>query len=41
LEVIALDDDEPSKTTSIGTKMDRTIREAVISFLKSNLDVFA
>jgi hypothetical protein len=41
LEVIALDDDEPSKTTSIGTKMDRTIREAMISFLKSNLDVFA
>uniref|UniRef100_A0A2N9H452 Uncharacterized protein n=1 Tax=Fagus sylvatica TaxID=28930 RepID=A0A2N9H452_FAGSY len=41
LEVIALDDDEPSKTTSIGTKMDRTIREALISFLKSNLDVFA
>uniref|UniRef100_A0A2N9HFP5 RNA-directed DNA polymerase n=1 Tax=Fagus sylvatica TaxID=28930 RepID=A0A2N9HFP5_FAGSY len=41
LEVIALDDDEPSKTTSIGTKMDRAIREAMISFLKSNLDVFA
>uniref|UniRef100_A0A2N9J3R3 Uncharacterized protein n=1 Tax=Fagus sylvatica TaxID=28930 RepID=A0A2N9J3R3_FAGSY len=41
LEVIALDDDEPSKTTSIGTRMDRTIREAMISFLKSNLDVFA
>uniref|UniRef100_A0A2N9F122 Integrase catalytic domain-containing protein n=1 Tax=Fagus sylvatica TaxID=28930 RepID=A0A2N9F122_FAGSY len=41
LEVIALDDDEPSKTTSIGTKMDRTMREALISFLKSNLDVFA
>jgi ribonuclease HI len=41
LEVIALEDEEPSKTTSIGTKMDRTIREAMISFLKSNLDVFA
>ena len=41
LEVIALDDDEPSKTTSIRTKMDRTIREAMINFLKSNLDVFA
>uniref|UniRef100_A0A2N9HBH6 RNA-directed DNA polymerase n=1 Tax=Fagus sylvatica TaxID=28930 RepID=A0A2N9HBH6_FAGSY len=41
LEVIALDDGEPSKTTSIGTKMDGTIREAMISFLKSNLDVFA
>uniref|UniRef100_A0A2N9I9G2 Uncharacterized protein n=1 Tax=Fagus sylvatica TaxID=28930 RepID=A0A2N9I9G2_FAGSY len=26
---------------SIGTKMDKTIREAMISFLKSNLDVFA
>uniref|UniRef100_A0A2N9FF19 Integrase catalytic domain-containing protein n=1 Tax=Fagus sylvatica TaxID=28930 RepID=A0A2N9FF19_FAGSY len=41
LEVIMLDDDEPSKTTSIGTKMDGTIREAMINFLKSNLDVFA
>uniref|UniRef100_A0A2N9F5Z7 Uncharacterized protein n=1 Tax=Fagus sylvatica TaxID=28930 RepID=A0A2N9F5Z7_FAGSY len=41
LEVIALDDDEPSKTTSIGTKIDGTIREAMINFLKSNLDVFA
>uniref|UniRef100_A0A2N9FZB4 Uncharacterized protein n=1 Tax=Fagus sylvatica TaxID=28930 RepID=A0A2N9FZB4_FAGSY len=41
LEMIALDDDKPSKTTSIGTKMDRTMREALISFLKSNLDVFA
>uniref|UniRef100_A0A2N9G6E6 RNase H type-1 domain-containing protein n=1 Tax=Fagus sylvatica TaxID=28930 RepID=A0A2N9G6E6_FAGSY len=41
LEVIALDDDEPSKTTSIGTKMDMTIREALIGFLKNNLDVFA
>uniref|UniRef100_A0A2N9GWC8 Uncharacterized protein n=1 Tax=Fagus sylvatica TaxID=28930 RepID=A0A2N9GWC8_FAGSY len=41
LEEIVLDDDEPSKTTSIGTKMDRTIRETMISFLKSNLDVFA
>uniref|UniRef100_A0A2N9HDB7 Uncharacterized protein n=1 Tax=Fagus sylvatica TaxID=28930 RepID=A0A2N9HDB7_FAGSY len=41
LEVIVLDDDEPSKTTSIGTKMDKTIREAMINFLKSNLDVFA
>uniref|UniRef100_A0A2N9FYM4 RNA-directed DNA polymerase n=1 Tax=Fagus sylvatica TaxID=28930 RepID=A0A2N9FYM4_FAGSY len=41
LEEIVLDDDEPNKTTSIGTKMDRTIREAMISFLKSNLDVFA
>jgi hypothetical protein len=41
LEEIVLDDDEPSKKTSIGTKMDRTIREAMISFLKSNLVVFA
>uniref|UniRef100_A0A2N9JBP4 Reverse transcriptase domain-containing protein n=1 Tax=Fagus sylvatica TaxID=28930 RepID=A0A2N9JBP4_FAGSY len=41
LEVIVLDDDEPRKTTSIGTKMDGTIREAMINFLKSNLDVFA
>uniref|UniRef100_A0A2N9HSS1 Reverse transcriptase n=1 Tax=Fagus sylvatica TaxID=28930 RepID=A0A2N9HSS1_FAGSY len=41
LEEIVLDDEKPSKTTSIGTKMDRTIREAMISFLKNNLDVFA
>uniref|UniRef100_A0A2N9ICY4 Uncharacterized protein n=1 Tax=Fagus sylvatica TaxID=28930 RepID=A0A2N9ICY4_FAGSY len=41
LEEIVLDDEKPSKTTSIGTKMDKTIREAMISFLKSNLDVFA
>uniref|UniRef100_A0A2N9ESE1 Uncharacterized protein n=1 Tax=Fagus sylvatica TaxID=28930 RepID=A0A2N9ESE1_FAGSY len=34
LEEIVLDDEKPSKTTSIGTKMDRTIREAMISFLK-------
>uniref|UniRef100_A0A2N9IUL6 Uncharacterized protein n=1 Tax=Fagus sylvatica TaxID=28930 RepID=A0A2N9IUL6_FAGSY len=41
LEVIVLDDDEPSKTTSIGTQMDETMREAMINFLRSNLDVFA
>uniref|UniRef100_A0A2N9GP36 RNase H type-1 domain-containing protein n=1 Tax=Fagus sylvatica TaxID=28930 RepID=A0A2N9GP36_FAGSY len=41
LEVIVLDDEKPQKTTSIGTKMDGTMRESMINFLKSNLDVFA
>ena len=41
LEVIVLDDEKPHKTTCIGTKMDGTIRESMIKFLKSNLDVFA
>uniref|UniRef100_A0A2N9FX15 Uncharacterized protein n=1 Tax=Fagus sylvatica TaxID=28930 RepID=A0A2N9FX15_FAGSY len=30
-----------AKPPALGTKMDRAIREAMISFLKSNLDVFA
>uniref|UniRef100_A0A2N9FAH3 Uncharacterized protein n=1 Tax=Fagus sylvatica TaxID=28930 RepID=A0A2N9FAH3_FAGSY len=30
-----------AKPPALGQKMDRTIREALISFLKSNLDVFA
>jgi hypothetical protein len=41
LEVVVLDDEKPHKTTSIGTKMDETLRESMIKFLKSNLDVFA
>jgi hypothetical protein len=40
LEVVVLDDEKPHKTTSIGTKMDRGLRESMIKFLKSNLDVF-
>ena len=41
LEVVVLDDEKPHKTTSIGTKMDGRLRESMIKFLKSNLDVFA
>ena len=41
LEVVVLDDKKAHKTTSIGTKMDRRLRESMIKFLKSNLDVFA
>jgi hypothetical protein len=41
LEVIVLDDEKPYKTTSIGTKMDGRLRDAMIEFLKDNLDVFA
>ena len=41
LEVIVLDDEKPHKTTSIGTKMDKRLRESMIEFLKNNLDVFA
>ena len=41
LEIVVLDDKKPHKTTSIGTKMDGGLRESLIKFLKSNLDVFA
>ena len=41
LEVIVLDDEKPHKTTNIRTKMDRRLKESMIKFLKSNLDVFA
>uniref|UniRef100_A0A2N9GTA9 Reverse transcriptase domain-containing protein n=1 Tax=Fagus sylvatica TaxID=28930 RepID=A0A2N9GTA9_FAGSY len=41
LEVIVLDDENPHKTTSIGTKADGRLRESMIKFLKDNLDVFA
>ena len=41
LKVVVLDEEKPNKTTSIGTRMDRRLRESIIEFLKSNLDVFA
>jgi hypothetical protein len=41
LEVVVLDNEQLSKTTNIGTKMDGRLRESIIEFLKSNLDVFA
>ncbi len=36
-----LDDEKPNKTTNIGTRMDGRLRESIIEFLKSNLDIFA
>ena len=41
LEVVVLDDEKPNKTTNIRTRMDGRVRESIIEFLKSNLDVFA
>jgi hypothetical protein len=41
LEVVVLEDEKPHKTTSIGTKMEGRLRESMIKFLKSNLDVVA
>jgi hypothetical protein len=41
LEVAVLDDEKPNKTTNIGTRMDGRLRESIIEFLKSNLDIFA
>ena len=41
LEVVVLDDEKPHKTTSIKTKIEGRLRESMIKFLKSNLDVFA
>jgi hypothetical protein len=41
LEVVVLDDEKPNKTTNIGTRLDGRLRESIIKFLKSNLDVFA
>ena len=41
LEVVVLDNEEPNKTTNIGTRMDGRLRKSIIEFLKSNLDVFA
>ena len=41
LEVVVLDDEKPNKTTNTGTKMDGRLRESIIEFLKSNLDIFA
>jgi hypothetical protein len=41
LEVVVLDNEKPHKTTSIRAKMDGRLRESMIKFLKSNLDIFA
>ena len=41
LEEIALDSSDPSRTTKIGTLANPTIRQELITFLRSNRDVFA
>lgn len=40
LEVIELVEGELTKTTKVGTNLDPLTKEKIISFLKSNLDVF-
>ena len=41
LEEILLDDSKPDRTTRIGTLTNPTVRQALITFLKHNWDVFA
>ena len=41
LEIVALVEDEVTKTTRIGTMLSPEIRIRLIEFLKENLDVFA
>uniref|UniRef100_A0A2N9GAF3 Reverse transcriptase n=1 Tax=Fagus sylvatica TaxID=28930 RepID=A0A2N9GAF3_FAGSY len=41
MEEVLLDDQNPSHTTNIETKMDGRLKESMIKFLKNNSDVFA
>ena len=41
LEEILLDNSDPDRTTKIGTIANPVIRQELITFLKSNRDVFA
>ena len=41
LEEILLDDSKPNQTTKIGTLTSSMVRQALITFLKENQDVFA
>ena len=41
LEEILLDDSKPDRTTRIGTLTSPMVRQALITFLKENQDVFA
>nr|XP_023874697.1 uncharacterized protein LOC111987227 [Quercus suber] len=41
LETVELSDEEPNKTTRIGTTLNPEMRTKVVQFLKENLDVFA
>ena len=41
LEEILLDDSKPDRTTRIGTLASSMVRQALMTFLKENQDVFA
>ena len=41
LEEVTLDESKPEWTTRMGTLSSRMVRQALITFLKENLDVFA
>ena len=41
LEEILLDDSKPNRTTRIGTLASSMVRQALMTFLKENQDVFA
>ena len=41
LEVVTLDESRPERTTRMGTLASQPIRQALVSFLKMNQDVFA
>ena len=41
LEEVTLDESKPKRTTRMGTLSSRTVRQALMTFLKENQDVFA
>ena len=41
LETIELVDEEPMKTTRVGTTMSVDMKKKLVQFLKENLDIFA
>ena len=41
LEKVTLDESKPKRTTRMGTLSSRTVRQALMTFLKENQDVFA
>ena len=41
LETIELVEEDPTKTTQVGMNLNLQTKEEIISFLRSNLDVFA
>ena len=41
LEVVTLDESRPKRTTRMGMLASQPIRQALVSFLKMNQDVFA